>query len=268
MPAVEIGDVTVHYDQAGRGEPVLLIPGTGARGRSWRLHQVPALVEAGYHALTLDNRGVGQSGPAKPGLTIHDLVADVVTVIETVLGRPCRLVGSSMGAFIVQELLVARPELCRQAVLMASRARPDAFSLAFAAAERNLFDSAVPVPADYDAVTRAMQNLSPRTLHDDLAVRDWLDVFELSPTDRVDPGQRAQLDVVLDTDRRPAYRSIRVPTLVISFADDLVAPPPRGRELASTIPSARYVEIPDAGHYGYLEQPEAVNAAMLDFFTE
>ena len=55
---------------------------------------------------------------------------------------------------------------------------------------------------------------------------------------------------------------------VISFADDLVAPPPRGRELASTIPSARYLEIPDAGHYGYLEQPGAVNAAVLDFFAD
>ena len=66
MPAVEIGDVRVHYDQTGRGEPVLLIAGTGARGRTWSLHQVPALVEAGYRALTLDNRGAGLSGPAKP----------------------------------------------------------------------------------------------------------------------------------------------------------------------------------------------------------
>jgi len=267
MPAVEIGDVRVHYDQTGRGEPVLLIPGTGARGRTWSLHQVPALVEAGYRALTLDNRGVGLSGPAKPGLTVDDLVTDVATVIETVLGQPCRLIGSSMGAHIVQELIVTRPELCRQAVLMASRARPDAFSLAFAAAERTLYDSGARVPADYDAVTRALQNLSPSTLRDNNAVQDWLDVFEMSPVERADPGQRAQLDVVIDTDRRAAYRSIRVPALVISFVDDLVAPPCCGRELAATIPSARYVEIRDAGHYGYLEKPEAVNAALLDFFA-
>ena len=267
MPAVEIGDVRVHYDQTGRGEPVLLIAGTGARGRTWSLHQVPALVEAGYRALTLDNRGAGLSGPAKPGLTVDDLVSDAVKVIETVLGQPCRLIGSSMGAYIVQELLLTRPELCRQAVLMASRTRPDAFSLAFAAAERALFDSGAQVPAEYDAVIRALQNLSPSTLRDTNAVRDWLDVFEMSPVERADPGQRAQLDVVIDTDRRAAYRSIRVPTLVISFADDLVAPASCGRELAATIPYARYVEIRDAGHNGYLEQPEAVTGAVLDFFA-
>jgi pimeloyl-ACP methyl ester carboxylesterase len=55
--------------------------------------------------------------------------------------------------------------------------------------------------------------------------------------------------------------------LVISFAHDLVTPAARGRELAAAIPAARYLEIPDAGHYGFLEQPKAVNAAMLDFFA-
>lgn len=267
MPAVEIDDVTVSYDEFGSGEPVLLVPGTGARGRTWVLHQVPALVEAGYRVITIDNRGVGGSGPARPGLTIGDLVADTVAVIESAGGGPCRLVGSSMGAYIVQELLVARPELCRQAVLMASRARPDAFSRAVAAAELNLADSGVALPPDYDAVTRALQNLSPVTLQDETAVQDWLDIFELSPADWADPGQRAQLAVVLDTDRRPAYRTIRVPTLVLSFAHDVVAPPARGRELAATIPTARYVEIPDAGHYGFLEQPEAVNTELLSFFA-
>jgi pimeloyl-ACP methyl ester carboxylesterase len=64
MPAVEIGDVSVHNDEYGSGEPVVLIPGTGARGRTWSLHQVPALVDAGYRAITIDNRGAGRSGPA------------------------------------------------------------------------------------------------------------------------------------------------------------------------------------------------------------
>jgi pimeloyl-ACP methyl ester carboxylesterase len=267
VPVVEIDDVTVSFDESGSGEPVLLIPGTGARGRTWSLHQGPALVKAGYRVITIDNRGVGGSGPARPGLTIGDLVADTVAVIESAGVGPCRLVGSSLGAYIVQELLVARPELCRQAVLMASRARPDAFSRAVAAAELKLAGSGLTLPPDYEAVTRARQNLSPATLQDEAAVQDWLDIFELSPTDRVDPGRRAQLAVVLDDDRRPAYRAIRVPTLVLSFAHDVVAPPSRGRELAATIPSARYVEIPDAGHYGFLEQPEAVNTELLRFFA-
>lgn len=267
MPAIGVGDVTLHYEESGRGAPVLLIPGSAARGRTWVLHQVPALVGAGYRTITLDNRGVGGSSPAGPGLKIGDLVADTVAVIERVAGGPCRLIGTSMGAYVVQELLLTRPELVSQAVLMASRARPDTMSLAMAAADRAMAAAGVELPAEYDAVNRALQNLSPRTLADPESAQEWLDIMETYPTDWADPAQHAHLGVVLDTDRRPAYRGIRVPTLVLSFADDLVAPEARGRELADTIPEARYVRIADAGHYGYLEQPAAINDAILGFFT-
>jgi pimeloyl-ACP methyl ester carboxylesterase len=268
MPAIDVGDTTLHYEESGRGAPVLLIPGTAARGRTWWLHQVPALVGAGYRAITLDNRGVGGSGPALPGLTVVDLVADAAALIERVVGGPCRLVGTSLGAYVVQELLLARPDLADRAVLMASRARPDAMSQALAAAERALAHAGVALPPEYDAVSRAMQNLSPRTLEEQDSAQDWLDILEMSPTDWADKAQRPQLDVSVDTDRRSAYGSIRVPTLVLSFADDLIAPAVRGRELAAAIPGARYTQIADAGHYGYLERPDAVNDAVLGFLGD
>jgi pimeloyl-ACP methyl ester carboxylesterase len=267
VPFVNVGAVTLHYEESGSGDAVVLIAGTAARGRTWRLHQVPALVAAGYRAITVDNRGVAPSDPAKPGLTVADLVADTVGLVERLVGGPCRLVGSSMGAHIVQELLLTRPDLATQAVLMASRGRPDAFSRALAAAERALYDDRVRLPAVYDATVRAVQHLSPSTLRDEVAVQDWLDVFEMSTPDVTDTGLRPQLDVDLDTDRLGAYARIGTPTLVLSFADDVVAPAARGRELAAAIPGARYTEIPAAGHYGYLEQPDAVNEAVLAFFA-
>lgn len=267
MPFVTVGAVRLQYEDSGSGDAVVLVAGTAAAGRTWRLHQVPALVAAGYRAITFDHRGIAPSDPAKPGLTVDDLVADTVGLVERLVGGPCRLVGSSMGAYVVQELLVSRPDLATQAVLMAGRGRPDAFSRALAAAERALYDERVQLPAGYDAAVRAMQNLSPRTLQDEQAVQDWLDIFEMAAPDVTDAAVRPQLDVDVDTDRLRVYRRISTPTLVMSFADDVVAPPVRGRELAAAIPGARYAEIRDAGHYGYLEQPDAVNAAVLDFFA-
>lgn len=257
MPVLTIDDFDLRYEQAGSGPPVVLVPGTGARGRTWWLYQVPALVEAGYHVYTLDNR---HEGP----LSIGALVDDLALFVERVVGGPCRLVGSSMGAHIVQELVLCHADLAAQAVLMASRARPDVLSRALGAAEKQLHDNAVTLPPEYAAVVRAMQNLSPSTLADPQRAQDWLDIFELSPEGDV----RAQLDLDWDTDRRDAYRMISVPTLVMSFADDLVTPAPRGRELADCVPGARYVEIPDAGHYGYLEQPDSVNDSVITFFKE
>lgn len=58
-----------------------------------------------------------------------------------------------------------------------------------------------------------------------------------------------------------------MPCLVIGFADDVRLPAYLAKEVADAIPSARYVELPDCGHYGYLERPDAVNAAIVTFFA-
>jgi pimeloyl-ACP methyl ester carboxylesterase len=78
----------------------------------------------------------------------------------------------------------------------------------------------------------------------------------------------SQLDISPNGNRLPAYRSITVPVLVIGFSDDLVVPPHLSREVADAMPKGRYLEISDAGHLGFLERPEAVNAAILQFFAE
>ena len=69
------------------------------------------------------------------------------------------------------------------------------------------------------------------------------------------------------TNRLPAYRSIAAPVLVMGFADDVVTPPHLGREVADAMPNGRYLQIPDAGHLGFLERPQAVNSAALQFFA-
>jgi RNA polymerase sigma-70 factor (ECF subfamily) len=59
----------------------------------------------------------------------------------------------------------------------------------------------------------------------------------------------------------------QVPLLVVAFGDDVAIPPRLSREVADTVPGARYVEIPDAGHFGYLERPDEVNRVLLDFLA-
>jgi pimeloyl-ACP methyl ester carboxylesterase len=263
MSLIEIDGVRLNYDDLGKGPAVLFIAGSGARGRTWHLHQVPALVAAGYRVVTFDNRGIAPSDtPAK--VTMADLVADAAGLIERLGLAPARVVGSSLGARIAAELSLTRPDLVDRAVLMATRGRTDAYLEALIAGERALHDSGVRLPGEYLAVVRAAQNLSRRTLADDRAVQDWLDVFQLPLPDTT---AASELDIDMKEDRLGAYGEIAVPCLVVGFADDLLAPPERGREVAAAIPGARYTEIADAGHYGYLERPEPVNAALLHHFT-
>ncbi|MBM2616679.1 alpha/beta fold hydrolase [Actinoplanes sp. LDG1-06] len=251
----------IHYQVAGDGPGVLLLAGTGAYGRTWHLHQRPALVAAGYRVVTYDTRGLVPS-EVPEAVTMPDLVADAAGLIEHLGLGPCRVAGSSMGARTAAELCLRHPELVDRLVLMASFDRPGAFLNAKALAE----SKAAELPAEYEAVVRAAFNLSPRTLADDRKAQDWLDVFQMPLTGGGGPVSR--LEAGQDDDRLRAYGEIAVPCLVVSFADDLIAPPPGGRRIAGVVAGARYIEIPDAGHYGYLEQPDRVNAALIHFFEE
>ena len=252
------------YDDRGAGDPVLFIAGRGGAGRTWHLHQVPAFNRAGFRTITFDNRGVGHHGlGGEPAGVLGG--ADTAELIDKVVGGPVRVVGVSMGSFIAQELMLARPELVSQAVLMATRGRHDRTREFFNGAERTMMDSGVQLPPEYDAKVRMLENFSPKTLNDDRAADDWIQMFTMWPA-KPTPGLRRQLEINPAANRLSVYRSIATQVLVIGFADDVLLPPHLGKEVADALPNGRYLEIPDTGHLGFIERPDVVNAAILEFF--
>ncbi|MBF6124859.1 alpha/beta fold hydrolase [Nocardia brasiliensis] len=276
MPLATVNGISLNYqvkgdrargtDVKGSGPLVVMIMGTGSPGRVWELHQVPALVAAGYRVCTFDNRGIAPSYEAADGMTIDQLVADTAGLIELLDEGPALVVGTSMGARVAQELALARPELVRKAVFMAGHGRLDQFQKTLSLGEHELDASGVKLPAKYEAAVTAVMNLSPATMAEPNSARDWLDLFEFTGGP-VTPGIRAQRRMDHDFERVQAYRAITVPCLSVGFADDRMIPPYLSREIAEVIPGARYQEVPDAGHFGYLEQPETVNKILLDFFA-
>lgn len=253
------------YDDRGSGEPVLFIAGRGGAGRTWHMHQVPAFQRAGFRVITFDNRGVGATENAQ-GFTTDQMVGDTATLIEKLDAGPVRVMAVSMGSFIAQELMFARPDLVSSAVLMATRGREDRTRDFFREAEFEFLDSGIELPPKYDAKMRLLESFSPKTLNDDQAVRDWIEMFTMWPT-KPTAGTRSQMRIAPEGNRLPAYRNITAPALVIGFADDVVLPPHLSREVADALPNGRYLQIPDAGHLGFIERPDVVNAAALEFFA-
>ncbi|MDF2265041.1 alpha/beta fold hydrolase [Streptomyces coacervatus] len=264
MPFVRSNGIRLAFQRSGRGEPVLLIMGSGAAGHVWTLHQTPALNQAGYETVVFDNRGIAPSDVPPGKYSLADMVADTKGLIEALDLGPCRIVGTSMGAIIAQELAIGWPHLVRSAVLIATRARSDKARLAMTAADRALEESGVRLPPKYEAVRTVLEMLSPSTLNDDDVSSSWLEIFEVSRGGAA--GGQAWVDTV--TDRRAALRMITVPCRAIAFTDDLICPPHLVADVAEAIPDCDYVEIPDCGHLGNLERPEAVNAAIIEFLDK
>ncbi|MCS0600838.1 alpha/beta hydrolase [Streptomyces sp. LP11] len=262
MRTLRVAGAEFDVRDEGDGEPVLLVAGSGAAGRVWDLHQVPALRAAGFRVLTFDRRPLQEtSSPPDP----RALAAELSHVLAE-LGLPgCRAVGASFGGEVVQELMLSRPELVTRAVLMATRGRGDLSGRTMADAERELAAAGVRLPPRYAAWQRAVLNLSPATWRREDELLDWLDLFEAAERAGTAPvpvpagGEPA--------DRLAALGRVSVPVLVLGFEHDLIVPPWLCREVAGALPRGRYAELAECGHYGYLERPAEVNAALLEFLT-
>lgn len=261
-----INGIRIAYeDTGGSGHTVLLVMGTGSPARVWQVHQTPALMAAGFRVVSMNNRGIPPTDECPGGFTMTDMVQDVVGLIEHLGCAGVSLIGTSLGARIVVETALARPDLLSSVIALAAHARLDPVQQAMTRGEIALAESGLPPPADYRAAVMALQYLSPATLRDEGRARDWLDMFAFDDG-RITAGHRAQLQLsqFLD-DRRPDYRTISVPMLVVGFADDAAIPPRLSREVADVVPGAEYVEIADAGHFGYLERPEETNRLIIDY---
>ena len=116
MPIAKVNGINVHYDDYGSGPPVVLVTGTGSTGRGWTPHQVPALTAAGYRTITIDNRGVAAHRYRPGRIHLADMVADTVGLIDFLGIGSVSVVGFSLGGLIVQESLLAHPDVFSQAV--------------------------------------------------------------------------------------------------------------------------------------------------------
>lgn len=266
MSYVSVNGIRLAYERTGKGKQVLMIMGQAAGGNVWSMYQVPALTAAGYEVITFDNRGMPPSDVPPGGYSMADLVADTEGLIEALDIGPCRVVGTSLGAFVATELAVHRPDLVTSCVLIALRSRSDTFRRALSAGEAVKSREGVKLPPSYDAPISVLQMFSPATLNDDQAVSTWLDIYEMSAARREAASGQDAIDLLAD--RRDALRAVPVPCRVIAFSDDLMCPPHLCAEAAEAIPDCDYVEIRSCGHVGYLERPAEVNSAMIEFLDK
>ena len=120
MQSVSAGQVIIDYDLWGNGAPVLLIHGFASNARvNWvDTGWVGTLNQAGYQAITFDNRGHGKSSKLyDPSFYSAELMAeDAKRLIDHLGYRRVAVMGYSMGARIAAVLTIHNPSLVCAAV--------------------------------------------------------------------------------------------------------------------------------------------------------
>jgi 3-oxoadipate enol-lactonase len=163
------------------------------------------------------------------------------------------VIGVSGGSYIAQGLAAAEPDRVTKLVMVVTRSHGAKSSTrlfwerhanetaGMSEAERmKFFMERVFSPA-------FVRRTDPRTLMELVRPEPALTPEETEAANRAFEG----------FDLRPLLGLITAPTLVISGRLDGLNPPELGRETASFIPYARFVEMPNSGHAPSFEEPEA-----------
>src|SRR5438094_7387207 len=105
----------LHYLEAGRGAPVVLLHGLGGDGSRWGPNIEPLAKD--FHVFALDQIGFGQSD--KPLANYHTgMLAEFLVGFLKAAGVPkASLVGNSMGAGVALYTAVHYPEMVDRIVL-------------------------------------------------------------------------------------------------------------------------------------------------------
>jgi pimeloyl-ACP methyl ester carboxylesterase len=255
--------ITTCYDDAGSGAAIVFIHGHSMDRRMWK-YQVPAVVEAGYRAVTYDVRGHGQTDAPANGYTWDNYENDLAALLDHLGIEAAHVVACSMGGGVAMAFVLANPKR--------------ALSLTFV-------DSALP-GFGYDASLGeemgAMKTALQSGGHEAFAAI-WLQhpffegvrrqpqlLAELREQVLAYPAREYQADYAGEgkykqPDMTKKLDKIRAPALVVVGEHDSPDFGVIAEILAANINRARLEVFPGAWHLPSMEQPERFNEVLLAF---
>ncbi|HVM09018.1 MAG TPA: alpha/beta hydrolase [Acidimicrobiales bacterium] len=246
---------------ADGGRPLLLVHGFPAAKEDFA-HHLDALGALGFHAVSPDQRGHGESDkPHDESAYSLAILADDLLALADALGWPTfTLLGHSMGGMVAQTLAIKAPERLEGLILM------DTSHGHLAEIPPDLLDLAKTVIRDggmaaYLEASKALEGGGPldtpayqRMIAEDPSYEAYGDRKTLNVSPHMWLGLVDEL--VAGSDRLDQLRAVDVPTLVIVGEQDT---PFLGhsQRMAEAMPRAELVVLPDAGHSPQFENPRA-----------
>ncbi|OLZ42401.1 3-oxoadipate enol-lactonase [Natrinema saccharevitans] len=252
MPTASNGAVSLYYDRAGEGEPVVFVPEAGLGGWLWGWQH--AAVAGPHEAVVWDLRGTGRSDAPPGPYDLETLVADLEAVLADCDVRNAHLVGCGLGGAIALEAARTSSRVATL-TLFGTAARGEAFDL------EPLFAP----PDDRDALEASLETgLSADFLENQPDVREGI-VDWRADGDADRAGWEAQVAALEDVAATDWLVDVTQPTRVIHGGADELVSPAAGKEVARGLPRGEFRPLEGAGHLCFVERSRTVNDLLLGF---
>jgi pimeloyl-ACP methyl ester carboxylesterase len=241
------GDVNIAYQSVGDG-PVdfILVPGIISHVEF--LHEFPGYTSTlrslatFARVITFDKRGQGLSDKVSGAPSLEERMDDVRAIMHAIGSTRAVLVGFSEGAAMSVLFAATYPERVSHLILFGGYVYSTLSEESGAKAVK--FWGAGRLAAAFVKKVAKFERLS------------------------ASPGaMKSYIEMLRTIDVRPILPSVRVPTLVLHSRTDSLISVERGRELAQHLPSAKYIEYPDGGHFLPSGNVDAIVGDMKEFVT-
>jgi pimeloyl-ACP methyl ester carboxylesterase len=233
--------ISIYYAVYGHGSPVILLHGGLANADYWG-NQIKAL--APHHTvIVMDSRGHGRSTrDSRP--YGYDLMADDVVALMDVLKVPkADVVGWSDGAILGLDFAMRHPDRVRKIFAFAANTVTSGVKdgvennptfAAFIKRAGHEYEAYSATPKEYDAFVEQISKMWATQ-------PNWTDT---------------------------QLKAITAPVLVADGDHDEAIKREHTEYIASTIPGAGLLILPNASHFAFLQDPEFFNYAILHFLGD
>jgi len=260
------------YRDTGAGLPVVFLHPTPLDGEYWR-----PLTEnlAGVRAIVPDLRGHGASElgslpvggfalvPDAPVLTMAQLAADVLALLDHLNIPTAVFAGCSIGGSVLLEVWRQAPERVRGIAFVCSKPQPDAEANLTRRAANIAQARASGCAALYDNMAQTLIGASTRERHPEI-VAQLRALMTLTSAAFV----AVQAGLATRPDSVPTVGTIKVPILAIAGGED-PATTAAEMEAFSTAPGGcKFHLLADAGHFAAYEQPQKVAALLSEWLRK
>jgi pimeloyl-ACP methyl ester carboxylesterase len=247
---------TLAFDDRGEGETVVLVHGHPFDRSLWDPQQEP--LARRFRVVTPDLRGYGES-PATPGtVTMGELAADVVALLDELRIESAAVVGLSMGGLVAMELALAEPRRWWALGLVATTAAP----VTEAERRERLLTAELLETSGLEPVVETMRE----RLFGPSCPPDVIDrVVRMMRSSNPQGAAAALRGRAERPDYRPGLAGLDIPAFVCTGTYDTWSTEAVTRELVASLRAPRTLLLPDVGHLPNLERPEEFNRELLPF---
>jgi pimeloyl-ACP methyl ester carboxylesterase len=255
----------LYYEACGTGPFLVFAHGLGGNHLSW-WQQVPHFRDR-YTCVTFSHRGFAPSTAPADGPDPADYTGDLAALVDHLGAGDIRIVGQSMGGWCALEYVFTHPTRVRALVL--------ASTAGTVTRAESLFGDPEQMPGWERASAAAGAVMQANNIHVAAGQRMaceqpaahflYQEIDALSSVDKLKLRQRLGDSLVRPAD---TLRTIDVPTLWLTGAEDLVYPPFLSDILARLMPQAEVACVPQAGHSVYFERPAQFNRIVDQFLAK